>query len=640
MTKLIDQISLPEGLHALDSTQLRTVAEELRSELIDRVAASGGHLASSLGATELTVALHHVFDAPQDKLVWDVGHQGYIHKMLTGRRHLMHTIRRRSGISGFLRRNESVYDSFGTGHAGNSISAALGMAVALRHQAPERYVVAVIGDGAMTSGMAFEALNHAGDLRIRRLIVVLNDNEMSISPNVGAISWFFSRSITSRTPTRARSKFKSLYRQGYIPEIVYKAIDRVEDITQGAISGPAMLFEAFGFRYIGPVDGHNIDDLVKALKNAKNQDIPVLVHARTIKGRGYDPAEANPIKWHGVSPFQKEKGKFRGSLLPALQPPTYTAVFARTLVRLAKQDKRIVAITAAMPTGTGLDRFQKELPERFYDVGICEEHAVTFAAGLACEGLRPVCAIYSSFLQRSYDQIVHDVCAQNLPVVFAIDRGGAVGEDGETHQGVFDVSYLRSLPNMVVMSPKDENELQHMLYTALQHPGPVALRYPRACGSGLPFAKKLSRLEIGKAQVVSRGSDVLFVCLGPMVQYAVCVAQRLSRELGLSASVINARFAKPLDRELFEEEFPKHRAVCTIEDHVLAGGFGSAILEFASDHHVKLQQPIWRFGIGDVFVPHATQAQQHAMQHYDPESIFQFIAHHMTCKKVVGLSNQ
>jgi 1-deoxy-D-xylulose-5-phosphate synthase len=639
MLKLIDQIALPNGLRSLDVSQLKQVASELRNELIDTVAVSGGHFASSLGVTELTVALHHIFDTPHDRLVWDVGHQGYIHKMLSGRRSLMHTLRKNKGISGFLRRCESEYDAFGTGHAGTSISAALGMAVALRDKDPEKYVVAVIGDGAMTSGIAFEALNHAGELGLKRFIVVLNDNEMSISPNVGAISWFFSKHITSKTPTKARSKFKSLYKRGYIPEIVYKAIDRVEEMTQGVISGPAMLFEAFGFRYIGPVDGHNLDDLIKALSNAKNQDVPVLVHARTIKGKGYDPAEANPVKWHGVSPFQRDNGKSSIALSAAKKRPlTYTAVFSRTLTALARKDKKIVAITAAMQTGTGLDRFQKEFPERFYDVGICEEHAVTFAAGLACEGFKPVCAIYSSFLQRSYDQIVHDVCIQKLPVIFAIDRAGVVGEDGETHQGVFDVAYLRSLPNMTIMSPKDEAELQHMLYTATLLNGPVAVRYPRAYGQGLSLTRKFRKLETGRGELLCQGTDVLFVCLGPLVQYARLVAEQLSQELGMTSSIINARFAKPLDEDLLAQEIPAHKLVCTLEDSILAGGFGSAVIEYVNDHAIRLQNPICRFGVGDAFVPHASQLEQHAMQNYDPESIFKFIMEQAAPKKVVGLA--
>ncbi|NLF24665.1 MAG: 1-deoxy-D-xylulose-5-phosphate synthase, partial [Deltaproteobacteria bacterium] len=524
-------------------------------------------------------------------------------------------------------------------HAGTSISAAVGMATALKDCDPKRYVVAVIGDGAMTCGMGFEALNHAGELGLNNLIVILNDNEMSISPNVGAISWFFSRSITAHTPTRARSKFKSLYHRGYIPEVVYKAIDRVEEVTQGAISGASMLFEAFGFRYIGPVDGHNIDDLLKALTNAKRQDVPVLVHARTIKGKGYQPAEINPVAWHGVSPFKRESGQFQVKAVPPgrKSPLSYTEVFSRSLLKLARHNSKIVAITAAMPTGTGLDRFQKEFPDRFYDVGICEDHAVTFAAGLACEGYRPVCAIYSSFLQRGYDQILHDVCIQKLPVVFALDRSGVVGEDGETHQGVFDVAYLRSLPNMTIMAPSNEIDLQNMLYTAFLQNGPVAIRYPRGASSGLGLARKFYKLKIGEAEIVKNGADLLFICLGPMVNHALAAAKRLKCDLGISSTIINARFAKPLDQALLLQQIPRHSLVCTIEDHTLAGGFGSGVLEMANDHGLVLQQPIFRFGVGDQFVPHATQAQQHCSQKYDPESIYQFVAEKLASRKLAAV---
>lgn len=504
MPKLIDSLNLPSDLKSQDAESLKTICKELREELIDKVASTGGHFASSLGAAEITVALHHAFDTPNDKLIWDVGHQAYIHKMLTGRREKLHTIRKKGGISGFLRREESEYDTFGAGHAGTSISAAVGMRVALQKQNKDNYVVAVIGDGSITAGMAFEALNNAGALNLKNLIVVLNDNDMSISENVGAMSWLFSKAVTSKASTYARSGFKSLYKKGYVPELVYKAIDRAEEMTQGFFSTPAMLFEAFGMRYIGPVDGHNIEDLVTALANAKQQDVPVLVHCRTKKGKGYEPAEIDPIKWHGVNPFDKHKAETIAASGTAKVPPTYTSVFADSVIELCKQDDKIVAITAAMSTGTGLDKLQREIPEAFFDVGICEQHAVTFAAGLACEGIKPICAIYSTFLQRAYDQIIHDVCIQNLPVVFAIDRGGAVGNDGETHQGAFDIAYLRTVPNMVIMSPKDENELRNMLYTAVKHDGPSALRYPRGNGTGAAIDAKMSAIEIGKSELLKK----------------------------------------------------------------------------------------------------------------------------------------
>jgi 1-deoxy-D-xylulose-5-phosphate synthase len=626
MTKLIDSLELPRGLRGLSADDLQRVSTELRDELIDSVAASGGHFASSLGATELTVALHSLFDTPHDRLVWDVGHQAYIHKMLTGRRHAMSSIRKKDGLSGFLKRNESEYDTFGAGHAGTSISAAVGMSLGLQKSDPARYTVAIIGDGSLTAGLAFEALNHAGHLGLRNFIVVLNDNEMSISPNVGAMSWLFSKAVTSKASTVARTRFKNLYRKGYVPEIVYKAIDRAEEAAQGFFAGPAVLFEAFGFRYIGPVDGHNIPDLVAALQNAKQQDVPVIIHCYTQKGKGYEPAEADPIKWHGVNPFDRSRGEFLGGASATKPPPAYTAVFADTLIDLAKRDPKILALTAAMPGGTGLDKFAAALPEQFFDVGICEQHAVTCAAGMACEGYKPVCAIYSTFLQRAYDQVVHDVAIQNLPVVLAMDRGGVVGNDGETHQGVFDITYLRSLPNLVVMSPHDENELRHMLYTAVNHPGPIAVRYPRGNGLGVALDAEYRALPIGRGEVLERGTDVLIVAFGPLVASAREVARRLHATLGVTTTVLNARFAKPLDTELLAAELPRYPVVCTLEDHALAGGFGSAVLEFVNDSGITLKTAIKRFGVKDTFVPHGTQAEQHALHGYDVTGVYAYIA--------------
>ncbi|MDC0358028.1 1-deoxy-D-xylulose-5-phosphate synthase [Oligoflexia bacterium] len=637
MEKLVDTIELPQGLRSLTVTELKQVAKELRDELIENVSGSGGHFASSLGATEISVALHHLFNTPHDKLIWDVGHQAYIHKMLTGRRHQMSTIRKSGGLSGFLKRKESVYDTFGAGHAGTSLSAAVGMSIALQNKDPERFVIPVIGDGSLTSGMAFEALNHAGFLGLKNLIVILNDNEMSISPNVGAISWLFSRAVTSKTSTIARSGFKDLYRKGYMPELVYKMIDRAEEVTQSFFAGAAMLFEAFGFRYIGPVDGHNVGDLVKAITNAKQQDVPVLIHAYTSKGKGYEPAEENPLKWHGVQPFDRAKGQFLSLSKPSTkQPPSYTSVFSKTLLKLAKQDSSVIGITAAMASGTGLDALETELPGQFFDVGICEEHAVTSAAGMACEGLKPVCAIYSTFLQRAFDQITHDVCIQNLPVVFAMDRAGVVGDDGETHQGVFDISYLRMLPNMVLMSPKDENELQHMLYTAIQHNGPVALRFPRGNGVGARLDEHFEELPLGKAEVLCEGEDVLLICYGPMTYYGLEVARRLHSEMGLTSTVINTRFVKPLDTELLSFEIPRHKMVCTVEDNALAGGFGSAVLEFVADYAIRVHSPIERFGVQDQFVPHASQDRQRALNGFDPESLYARIVERFRPKKVVA----
>lgn len=619
--KLIDSIELPAGLRPLDAEALRQVASEIRDELIDTVSSSGGHFASSLGTTELSVVLHHLFETPNDQLVWDVGHQAYIHKMLTGRRDRMPSIRQAGGISGFLRRDESEYDAFGAGHAGTSISAAVGMAVANQKLHPDRYAVAIIGDGSLTSGMAFEAMNHAGALKLNKFIVVLNDNEMSISPNVGALSWFFSKAVTSKAYTSARAGFKQLHKSGYVPDIIYKAVDRAEEAAQVFVAQTSVLFEAFGFRYIGPVDGHNIDDLLVALSHAKQQEGPVLVHIRTSKGKGYVPAEEDPIKWHGVTPFDREKAVFLASG-GQKKAPAYTAVFADTLIELANKNDKIIGITAAMAGGTGLDKFEKSHPDKFYDVGICEQHAVTFAAGLACEGLIPVCAIYSTFLQRAYDQVVHDVCIQKLPVVLAMDRGGVVGNDGETHQGVFDIAYLRTLPHIVIMSPKDENELQHMLYTGTQYKGPSAIRYPRGNGTGAAMDTEFKEIPIGKSEVLRKGSDLLLIAFGPMVSYALEVAERLQKENGFSTTVINARFAKPLDVELLSREIPNHRFVATIEDHAIAGGFGSAVLECIDNEQIAISHSVIRFGIGDEFVPHGSQVEQHVMNGYDPESIF------------------
>ncbi|MCB0338824.1 MAG: 1-deoxy-D-xylulose-5-phosphate synthase, partial [Bdellovibrionales bacterium] len=561
---------------------------------------------------------------PQDRLVWDVGHQGYIHKMLTGRRTQLASVRKKDGISGFLSRFESPYDCFGAGHAGTSISAALGMCEALEKEGSGRKAVAIIGDGSMTAGMAFEALNHAGALG-RNLIVVLNDNEMSISPNVGAISRLFSKTVTSSYGTIARTHFKNLYKKGYVPELVYKAIDRAEEAAQGFFASASMLFEAFGLRYIGPIDGHNIEELVSALTAAKSQDVPVLVHAYTIKGKGYEPAEKDPVTWHGVKPFCPTKGEFLGSGSISTSPPSYTDAFSQALIETRLANPKVVAITAAMATGTGLDKFEEKFPESFYDVGICEQHAVTFAAGLATEGIIPVVAIYSTFLQRAYDQVVHDVCIQNLPVIFAMDRAGVVGNDGQTHQGVFDSSYLRCLPNMTLMAPRDENELRDMLYTATMHDGPIALRYPRGNGEGVAISNQPKLLPIGKAEILREGSDALIIALGPLCYRALEVAQSLSSSHGIEICVIDAKFVKPLDHELYSKLLGQFKTVCVLEDHALAGGLSSALLELVNDMDINLQSHLKRFGVQDDFVPHGSQTEQHRMNGFAPEQITEYL---------------
>jgi 1-deoxy-D-xylulose-5-phosphate synthase len=626
--KIIDSISLPQGLRLLDNSKLKLVAKELREELIDSVAESGGHFASSLGTTELTVILHHLFETPKDKIVWDVGHQAYIHKMITGRRDRMHSIRKKGGISGFLKRDESEYDSFGAGHAGTSISAAVGMSVAHQQKESVPFVISVIGDGSLTSGMAFEALNHAGHLNLKNFIVVLNDNEMSISENVGALSRLFSKTVTSQAYTQARAGFKQLHKSGYVPDLVYKVLDRAEEAAQSFVSHTGVLFEAFGFRYIGPIDGHNIDELSTALQHAKNQDRPVLVHIRTAKGKGYEPAEVDPITWHGVTPFDRSEAKFLAKVSSTKTPPSYTKVFADSLSEISslEEGSSIVAITAAMPGGTGLDSYAKKHPDKFFDVGICEQHAVTFAAGLACEGKKPVCAIYSTFLQRGYDQVVHDVCIQKLPVVFAMDRGGVVGNDGETHQGVFDISYLRSLPHIVLMAPKDEAELRQMLYTAVKHDGPIAVRYPRGNGMGVPLDTPLSTLPIGKAELITSGHEIVLIAYGTMVQTALLVADKCKEIFGISPTIINARFAKPLDEKLLCNEIPRHKIVATLEDHSLINGFGSAVLECINNNHLILKGELLRFGIKDEFVTHGSQAEQHHMNECDVEGVFRSIS--------------
>lgn len=622
--KLLDSLNLPTDLRSLELSKLETVANELREELISNVSRSGGHFASSLGATELTVALHHSFNTPNDKLVWDVGHQAYIHKMLTGRRSQMHSIRQKDGLSGFLKREESKFDTFGAGHAGTSISAAVGMAVADIKNGKENFHVPIIGDGSMTCGMAFEALNHAGELGLSNLIVVLNDNEMSIAPNVGAMSWFFSKNVTGNISTRARAKFKSLYRQGYIPELVYKTIDKAEEMTQGFISSAALLFEAFGFRYIGPVDGHSIEALNEAFENAKAQDVPVLVHVSTLKGKGFEPAEKDPWHWHATKPFNQSDTNSTPINKVSVKIPSYTEVFSKSLIKIADKNSKLVAITAAMPDGTGLDKFQETHPDKFFDVGICEQHAVTFAAGLSTEGLVPVCAIYSTFLQRAYDQVVHDVCLQDLPVIFAMDRAGLVGNDGETHQGIFDIAYLRALPNITIMAPKDENELQHMLYTATKLKNPSAIRYPRGTGIGVKMDSEFKEIEIGKAEVhYQSGTDVLFLAIGQEVYTAVSVAKELEVNQGVGVTIINMRFVKPLDEDTLRKFVRLSDTICCIEDHSVIGGLTSAVSEFLVKE--GLYRKFISFGVKDTIQKHATQDEQKVLNGFDVKSIYEKI---------------
>ena len=596
MAGLLEKIDSPKDLKKLRLSQLEKLAEELRRVIVETVAETGGHLAPNLGVVELTIALHYVFDSPKDKIVWDVGHQAYAHKLLTGRRDRFHTLRQYGGIAGFPKRSESPHDIVDVGHSSTSISAALGLVTAQDLLGEKGKVVVVIGDGSMTAGLAFEGLNNAGHLK-KDLIVILNDNEMSISPNVGALSSFLSRKLTGPLARRFKRELESLV--SHLPggEHLVTAIKKSEDAIKCLLT-PGMLFEALGFRYVGPIPGHNVDILIKTLKNVKALEGPTLVHVLTKKGKGYPPAEQEPERFHGLGPFDVKTGKPKPG---KPKPPSYTSVFSKVMLRLAEEEPRLVAITAAMPTGTGLKAFGERFPDRFFDVGIAEQHAVTFAAGLAIGGMIPVCAIYSTFLQRAYDQIIHDVALMDLHVVFAIDRGGIVGEDGPTHQGQFDLSYLRIIPNMVVMAPKDENELQHMLYTAVRHQGPVAVRYPRGAGVGVSLDWELKELPIGQGELLREGTDVLFLAIGNMVYPALKAAHLLEKE-GLSAAVVNARFVKPLDRELILNLARRIKKVVTVEENVLQGGFGAAVLELLAQEGLNI--PVKMIGLPDKFIEH------------------------------------
>jgi 1-deoxy-D-xylulose-5-phosphate synthase len=594
-------IDAPGQLKNLSSQQLLELADEIRARIISTVAETGGHLAPSLGVVELCLALHYVFDAAHDRIIWDVGHQAYAHKLLTGRQKEFDTLRQYGGLSGFPKRAESKYDAFGTGHSSTSISAGLGIAVANHLKGSQAKTIAVIGDGSMTAGMAFEGLNHAGDLA-SNLIVVLNDNEMSISPNVGALSSFLSRKLSGKTLIYLKREMEDFLNSvpGIGPNILQVLRRSVDSLI--SFFTPGMLFQALEFKYIGPINGHRLDKLIETFQIAGNLEGPVLIHVLTKKGKGYELAEKDPTRFHGVGAFDVTSGK-------SLEQPvnvSYTKVFGRTLRKLADVDPKVIAITAAMPQGTGLDGFAEAHPDRFFDVGIAEQHAVTFAAGLATEGFKPVVAVYSTFLQRAFDQLLHDVCLQNLPVVFAMDRGGIVGEDGPTHHGVFDLSYLRTVPNFVLMAPKDENELQHMLKTAIDHGGPAAVRYPRGEGAGVKLDEELKSLEIGKGELLRPGKDLLIVGIGSTVQTAMETAERLDAQ-GIEAAVINARFVKPLDNELILTWAQKTGMVITVEENMLQGGFGSAVLEMFEEESF-FPRAFKRLGICDFFVPHGNQA--------------------------------
>jgi len=600
---LLDEIDHPSQIQSLTRHQLPRLASEIRQSILEVVSQNGGHLAPSLGAVELAIALHYVFNSPHDKIIWDVGHQAYAHKLLTGRQKVFSTLRTRGGLSGFTKISESMHDALTTGHSSTSISAGLGMACGRHLTGHCGKVVAVIGDGAMTGGLAYEGLNQAGHLQ-KNMIIILNDNRMSISPNVGAMSSFLSRTFSAKKYQECFDGLSNFLKS--LPGIgndMYQLAKKSKGSFKTFVT-PGMLFEAFDLEYFGPIQGHNLDHLIEILSNLKVLQEPCLLHVKTVKGQGYPPAVADPVHYHGCGRFDKETGNGAEKKSKSL---SYTQVFGRTLIELAGADDRIVAITAAMPEGTGLTGFAQLHPERFFDVGIAEQHAVTFAAGLALEGLKPVVAVYSTFLQRAYDQLLHDVCLESLPVVFAIDRGGIVGEDGATHHGLFDLSYLRSLPNMVVAAPKDENELRRMLKTAVNHDGPFAVRYPRGDALGVALDGTIRPLSVGKGEILETGSDIAILAVGHCVSTALTAHAKL-KKMGIHATVVNNRFIKPLDTELILDLAERVACFITIEENVLCGGFGGSVVECLADARMS-GVVVKRVGIPDVFVPHGSQEQ-------------------------------
>jgi len=613
--EILKKINSPQDLKNLNFKEMEKLARELRIFLVDNVSKTGGHLASNLGVVELTLAVHRVFNSPKDKIIWDVGHQSYVHKIITGRRDLFHTLRQNNGLSGFPKRKESPHDLFETGHSSTSISAALGMAIARDLKKEKYFVIAIIGDGAMTGGMAFEALNHAGQSKTD-LIVILNDNEMSISENVGGLSRYLNRIRSAPTYFKVKDDVEHLLSK--IPAIgksVVKTAQKTKD-TIKYFFVPGVIFEELGFTYLGPVDGHNLGELVEVLNSAKNIKGPVIIHAITKKGKGYFYSEKYPDKYHGISPFDVKTGEN----VDNSSGISYSNIFGKKLVELAERDNKIVAITAAMPAGTGLDKFKERFPDRFFDVGIAEQHAVTFAAGLAANGLKPVFAVYSTFLQRGFDQIIHDVCLQNLPVVFCIDRAGIVGEDGETHHGVFDLSYLAPIPNITIMSPKDGNELELMLEYAFEQNKPIAIRYPRGKSKIVECDYSTNCSDISKAEVLKEGKDLCIIAVGKMVNTALEVSLMLE-ERGIYPTVINARFIKPLDKDTILGKIRTSKAVVTLEDNVLIAGFGSSVLELINSEGMK-DIRVKNYGFPDKFIEHGTIDEIFKRYKLDAESIF------------------
>ena len=621
MGKLLDTVHSPADIKKLSIHQLETLAQEIRERLILTLSKTGGHLGPNLGVVELTLALHYVFDTPTDRFVFDVSHQAYVHKLLTGRRDRFETIRQPGGLNGFMLRTESEHDSYGAGHAGTALSAALGMAVARDLAGGKEHIVALAGDAAFTNGISFEALNNISD-QTRRLIVVLNDNEWSIDRNVGAIARYLHKIVTNEHVTHLHeSAARLLERVG--GKTAVNVVRRAEEAAKGLL-WPSVFFEEFGLTYYGPLDGHNIELLVETFRFLKQQDKPVILHAITQKGRGFQPALDKQKKFHGLGPYDPETGETK----PVGQR-TYSEVFAETLVKLADENEKLVAITGAMPNGTALDLFKPHHPKKYFDVGIAEEHAVIFAAGMATRGYKPFCAIYSTFLQRAFDPIVHDVCLQNLPVVFCMDRGGLSGDDGATHHGLFDISYLRGIPNIIHMDPKDEDELADMLYTAMLHDGPAAVRYPRGTGPGTAVKAHPVALPIGKAEVIREGEDIAILGLGALLPMANELAKKLE-ELGYSAAVINARFVKPLDRELLASYAQRVTAMVTFEDHVLMGGFGSVVLEALSEMGFSI--PVVRIGWPDRFIEHGKVDQLRARYGISVEAAMEKLAPYLKRK--------
>ena len=622
MPKLLSQIKDPQDLKKIDPEDLTQLAGEIRDTLLKIISQNGGHLSSNLGVVELTLAMHYVFESPRDKFVWDVGHQSYVHKLLTGRFDRFHTLRQQDGLCGFTKREESVHDHWNCGHGGTSISAALAFAQARDLKKENNKVLAVIGDGSLTAGMAFEGLNHTGHIK-NDMIVVLNDNEMSISENVGGMSAHLSKILTGQVMTKIKSEIDELLLA--IPGIG-KDISRYAHKIDEAIKGvfiPGRLFEDLGFRYVGPVDGHDVHGMIETFENIKDLKGPTLLHVVTRKGKGYEVAEEKADVWHGAKPFDIATGQF----VKKKANPAYTSIFADALIELAEKDEKIIGITAAMPDGTGISKFQKAFPDRTFDCGMAEQHAVAFGGALSIEGFKPVLAIYSTFLQRAYDQVAHDICLMNLSVTFAMDRAGIVGEDGATHQGLYDIAFLRTLPNMVIMAPKDENELRHMLKTCIDHPGPAALRYPRGSGLGVDLDPEIKALEIGKGEVIKEGKDVALFAYGHMVPPAMEAARLLEND-GISVAVINARFAKPVDKALVAKYAELTKCFVTLEEHSLNGGFGSAVLEVLQDADVAPGVQTKCIGLGDIVLEHGSVNVQRKELKLDPEGIYETVLEH------------